>query len=61
MKREIDNHKKSDLGKLLCDNLVCSERGEYGKCYLELYKDCYVYKAHKIIIQIERNLTDRTS
>lgn len=44
----IPNHKKADLEKVLCDNLVCGERGDYGRCYLESSKrkNCPIYQAY---------------
>ena len=43
MEREVDDHKKADLEKVLCDNYVCGIRGDYGKCYMDIYKKCQDY------------------
>lgn len=48
MEREIDNHKKKDLGNVICDNTTCMERGDFPKCYLSRYADCLQYKAKKM-------------
>ena len=53
MEKEISNGKKADLEKVCCNNFICQERGEYGRCYLDIYRNCPIYKAHKIIIETE--------
>ena len=44
---EITNGMKADLEKVVCDNLVCGERGDYGRCYLDIYKFCRRYEQPK--------------
>jgi len=43
--KEIDDHKKADLEKVCCDNLTCGERGDFARCYLDIYRNCPHYKA----------------
>ena len=46
MKIKITDGLKADLEKVLCDNLVCMERGDYGRCYLDIFKLCPKYKIY---------------
>ncbi len=43
---ETNNHKKEDLEKVLCDDLICGWRGDFGECYIHLYKNCQYYQAY---------------
>jgi len=54
MEKEITDGKKADLEKVCCNNFICMDRGEYPRCYLDIYRNCPIYKAHKIIIENER-------
>ena len=51
MKIKITNGLKEDLEKVLCDNFVCMERGEYGRCYLDNgnanFKNCDKYRFYQ--------------
>ena len=49
--REISNHKKADLEKVLCDLQICGKRGDIARCYIEVgegtYKDCSIRRRYK--------------
>jgi len=47
MKIKITDGLKADLEKVLCDNFVCMDRGEYGRCYLDIFKLCPIYKVYQ--------------
>ena len=47
MPREISDAKKADLEKVLCDDMICLERGDRARCYLHIYKECVKYSEPK--------------
>jgi len=47
MDRDIDDHKKADLEKVFCDFLICEHRGDFGRCYMDIYKGCEHYQIHE--------------
>jgi len=61
MDKEITDGLKEDLEKVLCDNFVCMERGEYGRCYLDngnvTYKFCPIYEVFQEYSKKQRRQT----
>lgn len=49
MDKEINNHKKADLAKVVCDCLTCPERGDRDRCYFGPFacKSCEFYELYK--------------
>ena len=45
--KEITNGMRHDLEMIMCDNLKCQERGDYARCYLDIYKNCKHYERRK--------------
>jgi len=43
----MEDNKKIDLGKVVCDNYCCAERSERTICYFENYQNCVRYKTKK--------------
>lgn len=41
---EITDGMKHDLEKVCCNNLTCEDRGEYPRCYLDIYRNCGKYE-----------------
>ncbi|MHA1876736.1 MAG: hypothetical protein ACTSUC_09870 [Promethearchaeota archaeon] len=39
--------KKIDLEKVLCDKILCSERGERARCYEGSFNECPIYMGDK--------------
>lgn len=39
--------KANDDELVFCDWKECPQRGDYIKCYFDLYKDCPIYKKRK--------------
>jgi hypothetical protein len=36
---------QADLNLVMCDNKKCKERGEYTRCYFDIYRNCQLYPA----------------
>lgn len=47
MRGKLTDGQKADLAKVVCDNYICMERGERGRCYLDIYKFCEKYITYK--------------
>ena len=30
--------------KVICSNMVCEERGDRARCYLDIYRNCEIYQ-----------------
>jgi len=43
MTEEKEKHRKADLEKVVCDDEICVYRGEYPRCYIDVYKNCRFY------------------
>jgi hypothetical protein len=41
--KEISDGMKADLEKVICDNYNCLDRGEFPRCYLDVYRFCSKY------------------
>jgi hypothetical protein len=52
--KEITDGMKADLEKVCCSAYQCSERGDYARCYLDIYKNCIFYKALEKIKEKEK-------
>lgn len=46
--KEISDKLKGELAHVLCDMQSCGERGDYPRCYLDIYKNCSFYKLVEI-------------
>ena len=48
---KIEDRVKAEV-PIMCEMLYCSERGEYPRCYLDIYRGCPFYK----VMTRERNI-----
>jgi len=49
LENKISNGMKHDLGMVFCDAQSCAERGEYPRCYLDVYRNCIHYQVKQRI------------
>jgi len=54
--KEITDGMKHDLEMVLCDCRTCIYRGDYARCYLDIYKFCRHYQVNKQPEKENRNI-----
>ena len=47
--------------RILCDDYVCMNRGNYGRCYMHIYVSCPFYIAWKELSESRQPLEHFTS